>query len=76
MPTTIEISDELARVAGKLAAGRGESLSCLMERALRRYLETAAAEDEPFILLEAGTPGGRYPTPAEVQQLLNEEGVP
>jgi hypothetical protein len=74
MRTTVDIPDELLRTAKERAAGRGETVSRLVERALRGYLEAGSAGgDEPFVLLEAGHAGGRFPSPSEVQRLLDEE---
>lgn len=74
MRTTVDIPEELLRVAKEQATRRGESLSGLVQRALRAHLDASRhTEDAPFELLVAGHPGGRVPSPAEVHRLLDEE---
>ena len=57
MKTTIEISDELARLAKAHAARENETLRSLVERGLRMVLH-AANRDDKFELRDASV-GGR-----------------
>jgi hypothetical protein len=74
MRTTVDIPRDLLRAAKERAARQGETLSQLVQRALQAHLDAAKqASKEAFTLLEAGKPGGRYPSPSEVHRLLDDE---
>ena len=50
MKTTLNISDVVLRAAKKHAAESGETLTSLVERALRQYLQPMAKPAKPFRL--------------------------
>lgn len=76
MRTTIDLDEELLRAAKTQATARGQSMSALVSRAVRAYLEAEQAhESSDFELIEAGEVGGRCPTPAEVATLLEAEEI-
>lgn len=74
MRTTVDIPDDVLRAAKERAARRGESLSRMVERALRSHLDQSAESgEEPFELVAAGVPGGHFPSPSEVHRLLDAD---
>ena len=59
MRTTLNFDDRLIRAAKARAAEDGESLTRLIERALRDYLETSCAPTQPYqaeLLIKHGRP--------------------
>lgn len=59
MKTTLNFDDWLIRAAKERAAEDGESLTKLIERALRDYLETPCAPAQPYraeLLIKHGRP--------------------
>ena len=50
MRTTLDIDDHLLREAEQRAAEDGETLTCVLEKALRHYLKTRRTPGEPFRL--------------------------
>ena len=50
MKTTLNFDDGLIRAAKVRAAGDGETLTCLINRAVRQYLATTEPPKEPFKL--------------------------
>lgn len=59
MKTTLDFDDRLIRAAKARAAEDGESLTKLIERALRDYLETPCAPAQPYragLLIKHGRP--------------------
>ena len=59
MKTTLNFDDRLIRAAKARAAEDGESLTKLIERALRDYLETPCAQAQPYraeLLIKHGRP--------------------
>jgi metal-responsive CopG/Arc/MetJ family transcriptional regulator len=74
MRTTVDIPEDLLRAARERAARRGETLSEVVQLALKSHLEQAEqAGEERFELIVAGTPGGRYPASDEVHRLLDAD---
>lgn len=74
MRTTVDLPDDLLRVAKEYAVRRGESLSRVVQRALRAHLDASERSGgEGFELLVAGTPGGRAPTAEEIDRLLEAD---
>lgn len=74
MRTTVDIPDDLLRAAKERAARRGQTLSEVVQLALRAQLDGAnGAANEPFDLLVEGAPGGRYPSAEEVHRLLDAD---
>ena len=72
MRTTVDIPDELLRVAKERAGAQGCTLSQLVELALQAHLE-AEATSGAFKLLVRGTSSGSYPSPTRVHELLESE---
>ena len=57
--TTLNLDDRLMREAKKRAAGNGETLTALIERALRAYLRPTAGRGKKFrleLLIKEGRP--------------------
>lgn len=50
MRTTLDFDDRLLREAKKRAAEEGETLTRLLEKALRNYLRPQKNQDKPFRL--------------------------
>ncbi len=74
MRTTIDLEEALLRRARERATASGTTLSRLVQEALRAYLRPRArAASAPFELITCGTPGGRCPTPAEMQEAVHDE---
>jgi hypothetical protein len=77
MRTTIDLDARLLERAKRLAVGERRTLSAVVNDALVAYLgsKRATAKDPPFELLVRGKPKGRFPTPAEVAALEDEEDI-
>ena len=74
MRKTVDLEEGLLRRARRRAAANGTTLSRLVQDALRAYLHPRArAASAPFELITCGTPGGRCPTPAEMQEAVHDE---
>lgn len=74
MRTTIDLDKDLLRAVKERAATRHTTLSAVVQEALRGYLqESARSVNEPFELVEAGTPGGTFPSPTEFAALLEAD---
>ena len=59
MRTTLDLDDRLMRAAKARAANDGETLTRLLERALREYLAEPTRQSQPFritLLTKAGRP--------------------
>ena len=59
MRTTLNLDDRLFRAAKKQAAEQGETLTKLIERAVRDHLTSLSAPERPFrmrLLIKHGTP--------------------
>jgi predicted transcriptional regulator len=75
MRTTVDIDERLLKKARQIAAENQRTLGAVLSDALAGYLATreTAAEQPPFELLVRGRAGGRFPTPAEFEELADEE---
>lgn len=74
MRTTVDIPDELLRAARERAARHGDTLSGVVQRALRAHLEADERSGEQhFELIVAGSAKGRAPSADEVHRLLDAE---
>ena len=75
MRTTIDLPPGLLSAAKLIAAERQTTLSAVVSEALGGYLGTAQrrSPDKPFELIVRGRPGGRFPTPAEIEAATDEE---
>ena len=73
MRTTVDLPEDLLRVAKARAAGQRTTLSNVVAEALRAFVERPQGEEGPFEVLVRGQPGGPYPSPARVQELLDEQ---
>jgi predicted transcriptional regulator len=75
--TTFRLDEELLAEAKAQAARQHRSLNSVMEEALRRWLAVAQelATRPPIELPTSGTPGGRHPTWAEIQEILEQEDI-
>ena len=74
MRTTIDVDKELLQAARERATAARTSLSRLVEEALRSFLtlDSVVAEG-PFELITFGRPGGPFPSPADMADILDEE---
>ena len=76
MRTTVDLDEEVLAAARERAAKRRTTLSRIIQDAVRAYLEAAVEQsEEPFELITAGSPGGRYPAPGELSELLAAEDI-
>ena len=74
MRTTVDLDEELLAAARERAAEHRTTLSRLVGDAVKAYLEAAPGPDaEPFELITEGPPGGRYPSPKQIGELLAAE---
>jgi predicted transcriptional regulator len=75
--TTVDIDPRLLARAKQLAAEQRRTLGAVVGDALSAYLasRSAAVADPPFKLLVRGRPNGRFPTPAEVAAIEEEEDI-
>ena len=75
MRTTIDLDPALLERAKRLALGEQRTLSALLNEALVAYLSSrrVSAKDSAFELIVRGTSGGRFPNPAALAELQNEE---
>lgn len=58
MKTTVEMDDELFRRVKLLAAARGETLRALLERLVRRELDTTGDQPSPYVFRDVSVGGG------------------
>jgi len=77
MRTTIDLDPALIERAKRLALKDGRTLSALVNRALAAYLgaRKGTSKSEPFELIVRGTPGARFPTPADLAAVEEDEDV-
>jgi predicted transcriptional regulator len=77
MRTTVDLDPRLLARAKQLATQQHRTLSSIVGDALGAYLgaRRATATDPPFKLLVRGSPKGRFPTPAEIAAIEEEEDV-
>jgi hypothetical protein len=77
MRTTVDLDDALLRRAKQLAARGGATLSAVLNEALAAYLtrRRPPSQDPPFDLVVRGRPGGRFPSPSEIEALEAEEDL-
>jgi Bacterial antitoxin of type II TA system, VapB len=76
MRTTVDLDEILLRRAKERAAASSQSLSDVVQDALRAYLtQRGRRMDPPFELITAGTPDAPFPTPSEVAEELEAEDV-
>ena len=74
MRTTVDLEEDLLRAAKALAREGGVTLSAVVREALRAFLDAQRCRrGEAFELIEAGSPDGRCPSPAEVAASLEEQ---
>jgi hypothetical protein len=75
--TTVDLPQTLLSRAKQLAAERHTSLSAVVSEALGAYIGKArrSAADQPFELIVRGRPGARFPSPAEIAAVGDEEDV-
>ena len=77
MRTTVEIEDGLLERAKRLALKERQTLGAVVGQALAAYLagRRLSGQDPPFSLLVRGTPGGRFPTSAEIAAVEEDEAT-
>lgn len=77
MRTTVDLDPALLDRAKRLALKEHRALSAILSDALAAYLasQRTTAKDPPFELLVRGQPQGRFPTPAEVSAIEDEEDM-
>jgi predicted transcriptional regulator len=77
MRTTVDLDSRLLERTKRLATEEGRTLSAVLGDALTAYLASRrrAAVDSPFELLVRGEPRGRFPTPAEITAIEEEEDM-
>jgi hypothetical protein len=75
MRTTVDLEPGLLERAKRRAVGERRTLSALLSDALAAYLGSRRprAQDPRFELLVRGKPAGRFPSPAEVTAIEEEE---
>jgi hypothetical protein len=75
MRTTVDLDARLLAQAKRVAGEQRRTLSAVVGDALAAYFGSrrSAAKDPPFSLLVRGTPGGRFPTAAELAAVEEEE---
>lgn len=75
MRTTVDLDDALLARAKRLALGEKTSLSRVVGDALTAYLgiRRQIESDPPFELIVRGKANGRFPTPAEMIAVEEEE---
>ena len=75
MRTTVDLDAGLLERAKRLALGERRTLSALVNEALVAYLSSrrVSAKDSTFELITRGTPGGRFPSPAALAELQDDE---
>jgi hypothetical protein len=73
--TTVDIDEVLLERAKSLAAKQQQTLGAIVGHALAAYLGSRrqAGKDPPFELVVAGTPAGRFPSPAEMATAEEED---
>jgi len=72
--TTVDLDAPLLARARRQAEKRGLTLSGLVREAVSTYLAQSAAEDEdPFMLLTCGEAGAYAPSPAEMAAELERD---
>lgn len=77
MRTTVDIDEALLERAKRLALKEKQTLGAVVGQALAAYLGTRrqAEKDSPFELIVAGSARGRFPTPAEIAAVEEEDEV-
>lgn len=75
MRTTVDIDDALLERAKRLALKERKTLGAVVGQALAAYLGTRrqAEKDPPFELIVAGSAQARFPTPAEIAAVDEED---
>lgn len=83
MRTTVDLEQSVLERAKRLALAEGKTLGAVLNEALVAYLgrRKPTAKEPPFELLVRGDPRGRFPSPAEMGAVEEEEelqalGVP
>ena len=77
MRTTVDIDEAMLERAKQVALKEHRTLSSVLMDALATYLgsKRSRAKDGEFELLVCGKPRGRFPTPAEMSAVEEEEDV-
>jgi predicted transcriptional regulator len=75
MRTTVDLPPSLLTKTKRLAQRRKSTLSAVVQEALAAYLGTARAarQPKPFELIVRGKAGMRFPTPAEMAEVEEDE---
>lgn len=75
MRTTVDLDEPLLARAKLRAAGRGQTLSELVQEAVSSYLAVSPRREpeKPFELITCGEAGGRAPTAAEMASDLESD---
>lgn len=77
MRTTVDIDDALLERAKRLALKERQTLGAVVGQALAAYLGSRrqAEKDPPFQLIVAGSAQGRFPSPAEIATVEEEDEI-
>jgi hypothetical protein len=77
MRTTVDIEQRLLERAKTLALRDHKTLSAVIDAALAAYLgqRRTAAKDEPFEVLVRGSSKARFPSPAEISAVEEDDDV-
>lgn len=77
MRTTVDVDDALLERAKRLALKDGRTLSAVVNSALAAYLggRRSTGKEEPFELIVRGKPDGRFPTPADLAEVEEDEDL-
>jgi predicted transcriptional regulator len=75
MRTTVDIDEALLERAKRLALKEKQTLGVVVSQALAAYLGTRrqTERDPPFELIVAGNARGRFPSPAEIEAIEEQE---
>lgn len=77
MRTTVDIDDALLERAKRLALKERQTLGAVVGQALAAYLGSRrqVEKDPPFQLIVAGSAQGRFPSPAEIATVEEEDEI-
>ena len=77
MRTTVDLDPSVLERAKRLALSEGKTLGAVLSEALGAYLgkRKQVAKDPPFELLVRGHPRGRFPSPADMSAVEEDEEV-
>ena len=77
MRTTVDLDPAVIERAKRLAQSEDRTLGSVVNDALAAYLarRRPSAKDPPFVLIVRGKPGARFPGPAQIAAVEDEEDM-